>query len=336
MWALDNRTSYAAERNWIRDSKGAHRWVVAVKATFDVAVDGALKLADEQTPPTLAPGYFGEPGRSSLKWDSDLLAAKPGTDVLLHGHAHAPRGRPVPRVEVRLRVGDIDKVLSVYGERRYTKAATGGGVTTAAPFECRPIQYEWAFGGADLVDPDPKKHRHDSRNPIGKGFAVDRRHLEGQSAHCIEYPGKDAAKAGPAGFGPIDSFWSPRLERAGTYDAEWESSRRPLLPKDYDERHAQCAPGDQQSATALRGGERGELTNLTPEGLLKFELPRVHLAFATHIRGRREEHRAHLATVLLLPEERRLAMVWQTALPVSQKDSDYVDSTTIQEKRSLT
>jgi len=336
MWALDNRTSYAAERNWIRDRDGAHRWVVAVKATFDIAANGAVKLADEQPPPALTPEYFGEPGRSSLKWDSDLLAVKPGTDVLLHGHAHAPRGRPTPRVEVRLRVGDIDKTLSVYGERRYSRAATGGGVTTAAPFESRPLLYEWAFGGADLADVDPKKHRHDSRNPIGKGFALERRRLEGQPAHCIDYPGQDAAKVGPAGFGPIDSFWSPRLELAGTYNAAWESSRKPLLPKDFDERHAQCAPAEQQAATPLRGGERVELTNLTPEGLLGFELPRIHLTFTTHIRDRRVEHRAHLATVLLLPEERRLAMVWQTALAVAQKDSDYVDSTTIQEKPFLT
>ena len=334
MWALDNRTAYAAERNWIRDREGAHRWVVAVKATFDIA-DGGLKLADEQQPPALAPEYFGEPGRSSLKWDSDLLAAKPGTDVLLHGQAHAPRGRPTPRVDVRLRLGDIDKTLSVYGERRYAKSAAGG-ITNPAPFESRAIQYEWAFGGPDLTDADSTKHRHDARNPIGKGFTVEPRRREGQPAHCIEYPGKDTSKVGPAGFGPVDSFWSPRLELAGTYDAEWESSRSPLLPKDYDERHAQCAPTEQQLATPLRGGERVELTNLTPKGLLKFELPRIYLTFTTHIRGRRVEHRAHLATVLLLPEEMKLAMVWQTALPVTQKDSDYVDSTTIQEKPFLT
>jgi hypothetical protein len=70
--------------------------------------------------------------------------------------------------------------------------------------------------------------------------------------------------------------------------------------------------------------------------LLRFELPRIYLTFTTHIRSRQEEHRAHLATVLLLPEEKRLAMVWQTALPVTQKDSDYLDSTTIQEKPFLT
>lgn len=339
MWLLDNKTTYAAERNWIRDKDGAHQWIVAVKGTFEFGPQGAraLKLADEQMPPVLAPEYFGEPGRSSLRLDSDLLAAKPGTDVLIEGHAHAPRGRPSPRVDVRLRVGDIDKVLSVYGARRYTKGSSwGGGVTNSAPFESRPIQYEWAFGGADLVDPDARKHQHDSRNPIGKGFAIDRRRLDGQPAHCIEYPGADAAKVGPAGFGPVDSFWSPRLERAGTYDAAWERSRKPLLAQNYDERFAHCAPDDQQTARPLRGGEMVELTNLTPEGLLRFELPRVQLVFTTHLRGRREQHHGHLATVLLLPEERRLAMIWQTALPVKPGDTDYLDLTTIREKPFLT
>ena len=81
MWALDNRTAYAAERNWIRDKNGVHHWLVAVKATFDVALDGRLKLADEQPPPLLEPEYRGEPGSSSLRLDSDLLAVKPGTTV---------------------------------------------------------------------------------------------------------------------------------------------------------------------------------------------------------------------------------------------------------------
>jgi hypothetical protein len=60
MWMLDNQTPYGAERNWIRDKNGAHLWIVAVKATFDIGPGGALKLADEQKPPLLAPEYFGE------------------------------------------------------------------------------------------------------------------------------------------------------------------------------------------------------------------------------------------------------------------------------------
>lgn len=79
MWSLDNRTPYAAGRNWVRDKTGAHHWLVAVKATFQVAPDGRLSLGDEQPPPLLAPIHRGDPGLSSLRADSDLLALKPGT-----------------------------------------------------------------------------------------------------------------------------------------------------------------------------------------------------------------------------------------------------------------
>jgi len=103
MWALKNQTPYAAERNWTRDKHGVHWWLVAVKATFDIAPSGRLTLADEQPPPVLAPEYLGEPGRSSLRHDSELLAVKPNTDILVHAHAHAPGGKPAPTVPVALR-----------------------------------------------------------------------------------------------------------------------------------------------------------------------------------------------------------------------------------------
>ena len=65
MWALRNRTGYAAERNWTRDRDGVHWWVVAVRATFEIGAGGRLAPAGEQPPPVLAPVHFGEPGRSS-------------------------------------------------------------------------------------------------------------------------------------------------------------------------------------------------------------------------------------------------------------------------------
>lgn len=34
MWALNNQTPYSAERNWTRDKRGVHYWIVSVKATF--------------------------------------------------------------------------------------------------------------------------------------------------------------------------------------------------------------------------------------------------------------------------------------------------------------
>ena len=52
---VENRTCYAADRNWVRDKHGAHHFVVAVKASFDVGERGLLSLADEQESPALAP-----------------------------------------------------------------------------------------------------------------------------------------------------------------------------------------------------------------------------------------------------------------------------------------
>jgi hypothetical protein len=337
MWALDNQTAYAAERNWTRDARGVHVWIVAVQATFDVAEDGRLTLADEQPPPPLAPEYRGDPASTSLRRDSELLAVKPGTDVLVDGLAHAPGGKPAPSVPVALRVGGaIDKRLLVHGTRAYYRGAFGLRASKPLPFTSRPIVYESAFGGADLSDPDPKRQRMDPRNPVGKGVAVRPEALVDTEAHAVEYLEGDPAKRGPAGFGPIAPSWSPRRELAGTYDERWESTKKPLLPDDYDERFGLSTPADQRPAKPLRGGELLELVHLTPGGLLRFALPKVYLVFTTRFGRRREEHRAALTTVFVEPERRRLSLVWQGCLRVKAPDVEHLDATTVREKEYLT
>ncbi len=331
MWMLRNRTPYAAGRNWTRDKKGMPVWIVALKATFDVGADGKLTLADEQQPPALDPEYRGDPNKTSLRTDSDLLAVKPGTDVLLDAVAHAPRARPTQTVEVSLRVDRLEKTLLVHGTRVYYRGAAGLTTTAARPFVTQPIEWEWAFGGVDTHHKDPSKHRMDMRNPIGKGFALDPKVLENQPAHSIEYPRGNPAKVGPAGFGPLTSFWSPRLERSGTYDAAWEKTRKPLLPADYDPRASLAAPDDQRPQIPLRGGETMVLENLTPEGRLAFRLPTVIPAFATYVARRTVEHAGILATVYFATETKKLTLVWQTSLSVPSRDVQHLDFTEIRE-----
>ena len=330
MWAIDNRTPFKAAKSWGRDRDGVHEWLVAVKAAFDICDDGSLRLADEQSAPLQMPEYCGEPGASSLKYDSDVVAPKPTTDIILNGTGYAPRGRASNDFTVTVRVAAIEKTLRVRGLRQWEDGAFGLSASEMQPVTSLPLRYEHAYGGSDLAHPDPAKHRLDLRNPVGCGLVS----RAGDLLPAIEYPGGSIEKNGPAGFGAIDSFWSPRRQWAGTYDEQWKAERFPLLPLDWDPRVRLCAPPDQLPSAALRGGEPVELTNLTPEGLLRFTLPRIYLRFRTRIDGRLEEHPAHLGTIVIEPDQRRVMLVWQSALAVHE-NGDYLEHTIISEKARL-
>jgi hypothetical protein len=222
----------------------------------------------------------------------------------------------------------------VHGTRVYTSGISGLGTSKAVPFTSKPISYEWAYGGTDTEDPDTSKQLIDMRNPVGKGVTKRSARLVNTPAHSVEYPNGNPAKAGPAGFGAIASYWLPRLKLAGTYDAKWVESRKPLLPADYDERFVLCAPADQRLPQHLRGGEKVALLNMTPEGLLSFELPTTGFTFATHFATRRESHEGKLVSVTIDAEEKRLMMTWQASLLVKAPEADYLDITVIEEVAS--
>ena len=332
MWALTNRTRYGVGKSWIRDKTGAHHWLVAVKATFDIGERGRLRFAPEQAEPSLLPEFWGDPATSSLRFEAEVTPPKLTTDVLVEGSAYAPEGRPTPYVLASLRFATVEKTLVVHGPRVYGDGFSAG---EGQPFVSAPIRYEQAFGGSDLTDPDPRRHVYDARNPVGRGVtASGERRLE-QLAHTVEYPGELASTRGPAGFGPIASFWSPRRERAGTYDETWEKTKKPLLPDDYDERAWLSAPDDQWPSRNLHGGELVQLRNMTPDGLLTLELPKIYPTFTTIFGSRSEEHRARLGTVLIAPDLGKLTLVYNTSLPVRATEVDYLDRTIVGEKEYI-
>lgn len=330
MWAIDNRTPFKAAKGWGRDRDGVHEWLVALKATFDIRDDGSLRIADEQVAPLQMPEYSGEPGASSLEYDADVVGPKPTTDIIVNGTAYAPGERASNDFTVTVRAASIEKSLRIRGLRRWEDGAFGLRPSDMQPVTSQTLRYEHAYGGFDRTHPDPAKQRLDLRNPVGCGLVP----REGDLLPSIEYPSGSVEKNGPAGFGAIDSFWSPRREFAGTYDEQWRKERFPLLPMDWDPRSRLCAPLDQRPSASLRGGELVELMNLTPDGLMRFTLPRIFLRFRTRIDGRLEEHAAHLGTVVIEPDHRRVMLVWQSALTV-RENGDYLEHTIISEKARL-
>lgn len=330
MWTIDNRTPFQAAKGWARDRDGVHEWLVALKAAFDIRSDGSLRPSDEQVAPLLLPEYCGEPGASSLRYDTDLVAPKPTTDIIVNGSAYAPNGRASSDFMVTMRVASIEKSLRVRGFRRWEASSSGLTPSHAQPVTSVPLRYEHAYGGFDRTDPDPSRQRLDTRNPVGCGLIA----REGEALPCIEYPGGAVDQNGPAGFGAIDCFWSPRREWSGTYDERWRQERFPLLPLDWDPRATLCAPIDQLPTTPLIGGEEVELVNLTADGLLRFTLPRLSFRFCTRIDGHIEESPGRLGTVVIEPDRRRVLLVWQSALVV-RGNGDYLEETIISQQVPL-
>ncbi len=319
MWALENNTPFAAERTWVRDRNGAEIWIVAVKGTWEITRRQTLLLAEKQEPIIRVPTYRDKPGESSLLYESDLVHTKPTTDILLHGTAYAPRGKPVRRVDVTLKVANLSKTLCVFGNRKWNCKTLTLSITEPEPFVEMPLLYERAYGGVDQSLEETESQRWHSDNPVGTGYAKHSENLHDQFLPNIEYPDQRIGiwnpKGRTAGFGPIARPWAPRVELSGTYDEKWERENHPLLPADFDDRFYLCAPEDQRPKNHLRGGEAVELQNFTPSGILRFHLPKVELHFETFFRrGESIVHPATLHSVILEPDVPRVLIVWHTLL----------------------
>ena len=323
MWQLENRTPFAAERSWVRDRDGTEVWLVAVKASFDILEDARLRVAKEQAPVLRLPEHHGEAGHSSVKYDADLVLTKVNTDIVVVGHACAPAGTQVNLLDCGFRVGAVQKLVRVFGDRTWAS----NGATTAQAFEKMPVVYERAFGGTDPHSSDAATH-WDLRNPVGTGFVGDKPPPAGLRLPNIEDPKALIAqwkdKPSPAGLGVVATHWQPRAAMAGTYGAEWQETRAPLLAHDLDDRWFQSTPPDQQAAGFLQGGEPVILHNLGPHGpggRLQFYLPKVDLRFETHFYdGSQVPHAScNLHTVILEPDLPRVSVVWHTALPCHAK-----------------
>ncbi|MCK6592572.1 MAG: DUF2169 domain-containing protein, partial [Polyangiaceae bacterium] len=109
---------------------GRYALTVVCKATFDLAPVISELSADQEAPNEDDNHWDDDPARS-LYSPSDLAPFKPRADVVLVGHAFAPRGEPVRSLVVRLVVGELDKSIEVFGDRSCTRQ---GGMREVARF----------------------------------------------------------------------------------------------------------------------------------------------------------------------------------------------------------
>jgi hypothetical protein len=314
---LANATSFAALAAPLPAPDGRDVVLAVVKATFHRDRRGRLLLADEQVAVRAGDvAHFPDAEDSSIRYPADLCVEKRGTDVVIVGEAVSPR--PVSVVDVAAQVRDRKVCLRVHGERVYYRGALGVVVGPAAPFECKPIVWERAYGGTS-----PDKSAVERRNPVGRGFGRSASELVDTPAPQIEDPAHPVTSASdrpePAGFGAIGPHWSPRAEHAGTFDEVWKKTRMPRMPADFDARFNNVAPPALQFDPPLGGGDPIALMGMTADGLWKVELP----AMALRLEGRYHDGRVvtvrpHVDTVLVEPLEDAIQLTLRHAFPMGR------------------
>jgi len=306
----------------IKGRNGEHQLAVIAKWTFAVDASGGCKIADDPAEIDLVDSYNGdEPAKASIRRPSQLFDWKPGTDVVLLGHARPREGDAPEYVDVTLAMGPLHKTVRAFGLRTW-KVSSFGGVSPGPALPMRepvPLIYEMAWGGMDLRD--ERRPLGEPRNYVGRGISARTKELVDQPAALLEYADRPLGigRDTPAAFNPIHRHWQPRASYAGTYDERWMDVRMPLLPEDFDPRFHVCVPDDQWSETPMRGDEPVRVEGVTPEGEWNFTLPRIAPGFSSVILGKRQEHRTHLDTIVIDADHRRVELTWRAAVPLPRK-----------------
>lgn len=339
--------------------KGEHIYSLITKRTYDIVPGGVCTRAKEDKKLHPADKHYADPMNSSVRFESDHIPFKLQTDIAFDGKAYSVGGEPVVNLSCALSLGVgagfktalARKEILVVGDR-ICRWVDGGRVAASAPvpFATMELKAENAYGGVDVWS-DPKMPYSYPRNHLGKGFVVkpNPKSLYNLPLPNLEDP-KDRITAErlcilemkhwekqpmPAGLGWTSKIAPPRSRLAGVMPAdeaiekELVAANAALLDKKNRELYlANPLPrmdfryfnGGALSLPYLAGTETIRLENLTPEGLLEFQLPgeapKVHIdmGLGPH------DPQAFLHTVQIRGEDRQVDLVWRACVPYPGPD----------------
>jgi hypothetical protein len=232
------------------------RWTLTVvcKATYTLG-PGESALAADQERVNERDGYWDDDPRRSVYAPTDLAPFKPRADVVLVGHAYAPRSEMVRSLTARLIVGEIEKAVEVVSPRLLVQQ---GDVREGARWSKMSLRYEYAAGGLATW------------NPVGIGPNAPPDVYGQRMLPNLQPPGLRVTQWSdifvPTGFGPISPAWRLRRDKLGRYAEGWSDDGWPqrALDDDFDGEFFQNAPPDQQ-LDALRDDERIVLEYLSAD-----------------------------------------------------------------------
>lgn len=299
-----------------------------VKATFDISPMGELRFADTQVPIDMDGKYNGDPQSSSYIYEPELSFTKPLTDIVIIADAISRAGA-VDRLPVTLRLGAVEKKFMVFGDRHWQSQQLNAVPSVPQIFKRMPLVYENAFGGWDIRSKDQKLHRFEARNTVGKGMFNKKagKLTEKLALPNVEYASQlidDIEQTPvPAACGFTLPHWQPRAKFAGTYDPQWQASRNPLLPKDFDRRFYNAA----SEGLCFNFDEIPHMpvacSNVTALGNIAFNLPKIRPPVCEiNLKSHTEQLTLNLDTVIINFNEMKMFYIWRNFLVLERGPHD--------------
>lgn len=249
----------------------------------------------------------------------DEVMPKPSSEILFAGKAHQPANVASGSCVVNISVGGFTKTLSVTGNRSWRRRFWQHKASRPTPFLSMPITWENAFGY-------PKS----KENPVGTGTkSIGYQGETNIGLPNIEYPDDLLDKFGknisPAGYGPIQASWSPRVEHIGTFDQDYIDSHFPSLPPDAGAAHYFMAPVDQRTENFLIGNEEYSLENLHPQlPIITGKLPSLRTRCFVEGDAGFEELTTRLETLWFLPETNLGVMIFCATKSINSRHAPLV------------
>lgn len=306
-------------------AKATWRWDEGGQLTLDTQEPFGILDEDEETDVGLLP-------RDNLPRRDEAF------EVIVLGAAYPPGGRPATWCPVRMQVGAVHHDLLVIGDREWLPVdapTTQRVISDPAPFTRMPLTWERSFGGAAtvLLDPDAEVTVSHGMNPLGTGFdpAPAARILARQIGTPEGWPRVDRRRR------------LPNIERPDDRVANWASDPRPggwaTIPLDSPMHGRRLIDSDalvrepnpswphhealyrahpEWILPLPEGGCPVVLDGLTPEGRVVLHLPRLRVIMDWLIGDERGSLELRPHTLVLLPEQRRLYIVYRTHFNVPQ------------------
>ncbi len=299
--------------------------VVVAKAMFEIRDDGTLKSIKPAPDLEMTDAMSDEGGNAYLLHEQEIAPAKVATDLTINAVAHAPAGQVAQDWEVSVSIPDkLHYACRVRGPALWSRGLMGWSLSEPEPVAQVPLTYALAYGGAAQGDPEDKTPEIYELNPAGQGFATPES-LEGKQSFAAPQIGNIAEfmTGDPMlpmtvhGFGPVAKAWLPRRAYAGTFDADWESTRHPRMPLDYDLRFWNAAPHALQIEPMLDGTETIHLDGMTEGGGRRsLTLPGVKIMLAAEGDNVTKNHTMKLDTVAIDiadpdPAQHRVTLLWR-------------------------